>query len=311
MARIGATGGLEGLTSQQLQDFQREQALIGATGGLRGGTEGLDAQQLAQQGLARQQIAATGGLSGFTPFAGAGRVDDAARIQQQLFGIPSGQPAITSTRSLTPFEMAQMQLQPLRMQQEFQQGQEALQRTEAQRQFNEQLAVQQRQQELAELAQGAQSGQARAQLEQQRQMQMAQMVLDPTSLATLSTLYGQGSIPSSTQIFGSPWGQAQGGPFGQAQAGGDIGLPPTQTSFSTRLGDTPFQGGAALTQPQFENLTQFGRGSYEATRARQGMTPEEQQRQRLSVTPGTMATPKGTYGGKFEELESMNVSPGL
>ena len=267
-------------------------------------------------------------------------MDDAARIQQQLFGIPSGQPAITSTRSLTPFEMAQMQLQPLRMQQEFQQAQEALQRTEAQRQFNAQLAVQQRQQELAELAQGAQSGQARAQLEQQRQMQMAQMVLDPTSLATLSTLYGQGSIPSSTQIFGSPWGQAQAGPLGQAQAGpmaelnpapsarmgggpepelmgwqtsggrmgfqgqpATIGLPPAQTSF------TPFQGGTTLTQPQFEDLTQFGRGSYEAARAMQGRTPEEQRRRRLAVTPlGTDAGP-GRLGSQFIEKGSLTASP--
>ena len=147
LARVAATGGLEGLKPEDLQEFQREKALIAATGGLRGGDEALSAGELAQQELARQQIAATGGLSGFTPFTGADRVDDAARIQAQLFGpIPSGQPAITSTRSLTPFEMAQMQLEPLRMQQE----QEAAQRAEQVRQFNEQQLLRQQIQDQAQ-----------------------------------------------------------------------------------------------------------------------------------------------------------------
>ena len=152
LARVAATGGLEDLTTENLQKFQREKALIAATGGLRGGDKGLSAQELSQQELSRQQIAATGGLSGFTPFTGAdrlsagGTVDDAARIQAQLFGTPSGQPAITSTRSLTPFEMAQMQLEPLRMQQ----AQEAAQRTEQVRQFDEQQLLRQEIQDEAE-----------------------------------------------------------------------------------------------------------------------------------------------------------------
>ena len=282
MARIGATGGLEALTPQQLQDFQQQQALIGATGGLSGIEGGLTPEALAQQELQRQQISATGGLSGLTPFSGAPTASEAARIQQQLFGADPAR-AISSARSLTPFEMAQLQLQPLRMQQ----AQEQARREEEQRQFNEQLAINQRAQELAELESQRRLGLQSGQLQQQRQLELARLFSDPTAVGSLSAIYGP-QFFEQEQVFGSPFA---------GQTGAVQPLPvqnQQQPSFTPATNvSTPF--GSSLTTGQFQEMSPYAQSQYLTTQARQkGKGRQELEREMEAVTP--FGTPTGRGG---------------
>ena len=284
MARIAATGGLESLNPQQLQDFQQQQALIGATGGLSGIEGGLTPEALAQQELQRQQISATGGLSGLTPFSGAPTASEAARIQQQLFGADPAR-AISSARSLTPFEMAQLQLQPLRMQQ----AQEQARREEEQRQFNEQLAINQRAQQLAELESQRRLGLQSGQLQQQRQLELARLFSDPTAVGSLSAIYGP-QFFEQEQVFGSPFGGQPPLPdtsFNQLQN-------PQQPSFTPATNvSTPF--GSSLTTGQFQEMSPYGQGQYLTTQARQkGKSRQELEREMEAVTP--FGTPTGRGG---------------
>ena len=140
LARIAATGGLEGLSAKDYETYLTNKSLIAATGGLRGGDEGLSADELAEKQKAQQQISATGGLSGFTPFSDAAMADFAAPIQSQLFGTQDG--SVATTRSLTPFELAQLQLEPERIRA----ANEAAQRAQLASQFERDLAL--RQQEM-------------------------------------------------------------------------------------------------------------------------------------------------------------------
>ena len=283
MARIGATGGLETLTPQELQDFQQQQALIGATGGLSGREGGLTPEALAQQELQRQQISATGGLSGLTPFSGAPSASEAARIQQQLFGADPAR-AISTARSLTPFEMAQLQLQPLRMQQ----AQEEARRAEEQRQFNEQLAINQRAQQLAELESQRRLGLQSGQLQQQRQLELARLFSDPTAVGSLSAIYGP-QFFEQEQVFGSPFGGQPPLPdtsFNQLQN-------PQQPSFTPATNvSTPF--GSSLTTGQFQEMSPYGQGQYLTTQARQkGKSRQELEREMEAVTPFGTQTGRG------------------
>jgi hypothetical protein len=287
MARIAATGGLSGieeggLTPGALRDFQREQALIGATGGLSGREGGLTPEALAQQELQRQQISATGGLSGLTPFSGAPTASEAARIQQQLFGADPAR-AISTARSLTPFEMAQLQLQPLRMQQ----AQEQARREEEQRQFNEQLAINQRAQELAELESQRRLGLQAGQLQQQRQLELARLFSDPTAVGSLSAIYGP-QFFEQEQVFGSPFA---------GQTGAVQPLPvqnQQQPSFTPATNvSTPF--GSSLTTGQFQEMSPYAQSQYLTTQARQkGKSRQELEREMEAVTP--FGTPTGRGG---------------
>ena len=282
MARIGATGGLETLTPEALQKFQQQQALIGATGGLSGIEGGLTPEALAQQELQRQQISATGGLSGLTPFSGAPTASEAARIQQQLFGADPAR-AISSARSLTPFEMAQLQLQPLRMQQ----AQEQARREEEQRQFNEQLAINQRAQELAELESQRRLGLQSGQLQQQRQLELARLFSDPTAVGSLSAIYGP-QFFEQEQVFGSPFA---------GQTGAVQPLPvqnQQQPSFTPATNvSTPF--GSSLTTGQFQEMSPYAQSQYLTTQARQkGKGRQELEREMEAVTP--FGTPTGRGG---------------
>ena len=282
MARIAATGGLETLTPQQLQDFQQQQALIGATGGLSGTEGGLTPEALAQQELQRQQISATGGLSGLTPFSGAPSASEAARIQQQLFGADPAR-AISTARSLTPFEMAQLQLQPLRMQQ----AQEEARRAEEQRQFNEQLAINQRAQQLAELESQRRLGLQAGQLQQQRQLELARLFSDPTAVGSLSAIYGP-QFFEQEQVFGSPFA---------GQTGAVQPLPvqnQQQPSFTPATNvSTPF--GSSLTTGQFQEMSPYAQGQYLTSQARQkGKSRQELEREMEAVTP--FGTPTGRGG---------------
>jgi hypothetical protein len=282
MARIAATGGLESLNPQQLQDFQQQQALIGATGGLSGREGGLTPEALAQQELQRQQISATGGLSGLTPFSDAPSASEAARIQQQLFGADPAR-AISTARSLTPFEMAQLQLQPLRMQQ----AQEQARREEEQRQFNEQLAINQRAQELAELESQRRLGLQAGQLQQQRQLELARLFSDPTAVGSLSAIYGP-QFFEQEQVFGSPFA---------GQTGAVQPLPvqnQQQPSFTPATNvSTPF--GSSLTTGQFQEMSPYAQSQYLTTQARQkGKSRQELEREMEAVTP--FGTPTGRGG---------------
>ena len=377
LARIAATGGLEGLSAEDYETYLTNKSLIAATGGLRGGDEGLSADELAEKQKAQQQISATGGLSGFTPFSDAAMADFAAPIQSQLFGTQDG--SVATTRSLTPFELAQLQLEPeriraaneaaqraqlasqfdrdlalrqqemdaryggtdvigleqgrlnletrrqqeaesarvfdeqmrnreaemvraqiaednrrqledermrnlnyqaqfggigtmgldVRRQQEaeaarqFAQQQQLADAVEQQRRFNEQLAINQRAQELSE-----------NQLAQQRSLELANLYADPNRVGALSALYGP-DIFQTQNPFGAP-----------------TTSPTTQsTGMSQNLGYTPF-GSSTLTTGHFQDLSPFAQSSYLTTQARQrGKSVEELMDEMQSVTP------MGTNGG--------------
>ena len=377
LARIAATGGLEGLSAKDYETYLTNKSLIAATGGLRGGDEGLSADELAEKQKAQQQISATGGLSGFTPFSDAAMADFAAPIQSQLFGTQDG--SVATTRSLTPFELAQLQLEPeriraaneaaqraqlasqferdlalrqqemdarygntdaigleqgrlnletrrqqeaesarvfdeqmrnreadmvraqiaednrrqledermwnlnyqaqfggigtmgldVRRQQEaeaarqFAQQQQLADAVEQQRRFNEQLAINQRAQELSE-----------NQLAQQRSLELANLYADPNRVGALSALYGP-DIFQTQNPFGAP-----------------TTSPTTQsTGMSQNLGYTPF-GSSTLTTGHFQDLSPFAQSSYLTTQARQrGKSVEELMDEMQSVTP------MGTNGG--------------
>ncbi len=377
LARIAATGGLEGLSAKDYETYLTNKSLIAATGGLRGGDEGLSADELAEKQKAQQQISATGGLSGFTPFSDAAMADFAAPIQSQLFGTQDG--SVATTRSLTPFELAQLQLEPeriraaneaaqraqlasqferdlalrqqemdarygntdaigleqgrlnletrrqqevesarvfdeqmrnreaemvraqiaednrrqledermrnlnyqaqfggigtmgldVRRQQEaeaarqFAQQQQLADAVEQQRRFNEQLAINQRAQELSE-----------NQLTQQRSLELANLYADPNRVGALSALYGP-DIFQTQNPFGAP-----------------TTSPTTQsTGMSQNLGYTPF-GSSTLTTGHFQDLSPFAQSSYLTTQARQrGKSVEELMDEMQSVTP------MGTNGG--------------
>ena len=134
---------------------------------------------------------------------------------------------------------------------------------EQQRRFNENLAINQRAQELSE-----------NQLAQQRSLELANLYADPNRVGALSALYGP-DIFQTQNPFGAPTTSSTTQPTGMSQ----------------NLGYTPF-GSSTLTTGHYQDLSPFAQSSYLTTQARQrGKSVEELMDEMQSVTP------MGTNGG--------------